>query len=212
MQIELKNLGKRYRYEWILKNMNFRFNQGEAYAVLGHNGSGKSTLMQILSGFLSPSTGKIIYTDKEKLIDINAIYRYVSFTAPYTELVEELTLKEAIAFHVKFKPLMHGMNSYEFLELLQLPKSAHDKSIQFFSSGMKQRLKLALSILSECPVLLLDEPSITLDREGVNWYKGLLRDYALGKKLLVIASNVEEDIQDCSQRLSIADFKVESRK
>jgi ABC-type molybdenum transport system ATPase subunit/photorepair protein PhrA len=60
--------------------------------------------------------------------------------------------------------------------------------------------------------LLLDEPSITLDREGVNWYKGLLRDYALGKKLLVIASNVEEDIQDCSQRLSIADFKVESRK
>ena len=208
MQIELKNLGKRYRYEWILKNMNFRFQQGESYAVLGHNGSGKSTLMQILSGFLSPSAGKIIFTDKEKIIDINAIYRYVTFTAPYTELVEELTLKEAINFHLKFKPLVHGMKSAELLELLQLPNSAHDKPIQFFSSGMKQRLKLALSILSDCPVLLLDEPSITLDREGVNWYRGLLRDYALGKKLLVIASNVEEDVQDCSQRLSIADFKV----
>lgn len=207
MQIELKNLGKRYRYEWILKNMNFQFQTGQSYAVLGHNGSGKSTLMQILSGFLSPSAGKIIYSDKEKIIDVNAIYRQVTFAAPYTELIEELTLKEAIAFHVKFKPLVNAMKAGEFLELLQFSKSADDKPIQFFSSGMKQRLKLALSILSDSPVLLLDEPSITLDREGVNWYRGLLRDYALGKKLLVIASNVEEDVQECNHRLSITDFK-----
>ncbi len=187
--------------------MNFQFHAAQSYAVLGHNGSGKSTLMQILSGFLSPSAGKIIFSDKDKVIDINAIYRQVTFAAPYTELIEELTLKEAIAFHVKFKPFVNDMKHGEFLELLQLPKTAHDKAIQFFSSGMKQRLKLALSILSDCPILLLDEPSITLDKEGVNWYRGLLREYALGKKLLVIASNVEEDVQECSQRISITDFK-----
>ncbi len=212
MQIELKNLGKRYRYEWILKNVNFQFRGGESFAVLGHNGSGKSTLMQILSGFLSPSSGKIIYTENDKLIDINSVYRKVAFTAPYTELIEELTLKEAIAFHAKFKPLANGMKRDDLLNLLQFPKSAHDKAIQFFSSGMKQRLKLALSILSDCPVLLLDEPSITLDREGVNWYRNLLKEYALGKKLVVIASNVEEDLQDCDQSISITDFKVDNRR
>ncbi len=212
MQIELKNLGKRYRYEWILKNVNFQFRGGESCAVLGHNGSGKSTLMQILSGFLSPSSGKIIYTENDKLIDINSVYRKVAFTAPYTELIEELTLKEAIAFHAKFKPLANGMKRDDLLDLLQFPKSAHDKAIQFFSSGMKQRLKLALSILSDCPVLLLDEPSITLDREGVNWYRNLLKEYALGKKLVVIASNVEEDLQDCDHSISITDFKVDNRR
>jgi ABC-type multidrug transport system ATPase subunit len=56
---------------------------------------------------------------------------------------------------------------------------------------------------------LLDEPSITLDREGVNWYRNLLKEYALGKKLVVIASNIEEDVQDCSQSINITDFKVE---
>lgn len=212
MQIELKNLGKRYRYEWILKNVNFQLRGGESCAVSGHNGSGKSTLMQILSGFLSPSSGKIIYTENDKLIDINSVYKKVAFTAPYTELIEELTLKEAIAFHAKFKPLANGMKRDDLLDLLQFPKSAHDKAIQFFSSGMKQRLKLALSILSDCPVLLLDEPSITLDREGVNWYRNLLKEYALGKKLVVIASNVEEDLQDCDQSISITDFKVDNRR
>lgn len=212
MQIELKNLGKRYRYEWILKNMNYQFRGGESYAVLGHNGSGKSTLMQILSGFLSPSSGRIIYNENDKLIDVNSVYRKVTFAAPYTELIEELTLKESIAFHKKFKPLINGLERNEMLELLQFPKSAHDKAVQFFSSGMKQRLKLALSILSDCPVLLLDEPSITLDREGVNWYRNLLKEYALGKKLVVIASNIEEDVQDCSQSINITDFKVENRR
>ena len=207
MHIELKDLGKRYRYEWILKNMNFQFQEGESYAVLGNNGSGKSTLMQILSGYLSPSTGKIIYKEDNKVIDVNGIYRYVTFTSPYTELIEELTLKESLSFHMKFKPLVNGMKRSDVLDLLQLHKNAQDKAVQFFSSGMKQRLKLALSILSDCPVLLLDEPTITLDREGVNWFRNLLKEYAIGKKLLVIASNVEEDIQDCSHKINITDFK-----
>jgi ABC-type multidrug transport system ATPase subunit len=207
MQIELKNLGKRYRYEWILKNMNFQFQSRESYAVLGHNGSGKSTFMQILSGYLSPSAGKIIYTLDNKVIDINVIYRYITFASPYTELIDELTLKESIAFHTKFKPLLNDLKKSDVLELMKFPRNAHDKAVQFFSSGMKQRLKLALSILSDCPILLLDEPTITLDREGINWYKNLLAEYAIGKKLLVIASNVEEDIQACKHKISIADFK-----
>jgi ABC-type multidrug transport system ATPase subunit len=207
MQIELKALSKRYRYEWILKKMDFTFMESESYAVLGHNGSGKSTLMQLLSGFLSPSSGKIIFSNGAKTLDINEVYRHVAFAAPYTELVEELTLMESVRFHMNFKPLMKGLNIEDVPDMMQLPKNARDKAVQFFSSGMKQRLKLALAILSDCQVLLLDEPTITLDREGVAWYREMLKEYALGKKLVVIASNVEEDVQGCKQRLNILDFK-----
>lgn len=207
IDIELKQLSKRYRYEWILKKMDFHFYSGESYAVLGHNGSGKSTLMQMLSGFLSPSSGKIVFKKDSKILDINQVYREVSFAAPYTELVEELTLEEAIHFHVKFKTLMKGLRPSDALELMQLPKSAAKKPVQFFSSGMKQRLKLALAILSDCPLLLLDEPTITLDREGIAWYRALLQNYALGEKLLIIASNVEEDVAVCTERLDILQYK-----
>jgi ABC-type multidrug transport system ATPase subunit len=207
MQIELKQVSKRYRYEWILKKMDYQFFATESYAVLGHNGSGKSTLMQMLSGFLSPSSGRIIFSENNKILDINQVYKCVSFAAPYTELVEELTLEESLQFQQKFKHFVAGLTVNSVLELLQLPKTAKNKPVQFFSSGMKQRLKLALAILSDTPVLLLDEPTITLDTQGISWYRMLLQDYALGKKLVIIASNVEEDVRGCSQQLDILAYK-----
>jgi ABC-type multidrug transport system ATPase subunit len=207
MQIELKQVSKRYRYEWILKKMDYQFLATESYAVLGHNGSGKSTLMQMLSGFLSPSSGRIIFSENNKILDINQVYKCVSFAAPYTELVEELTLEESLQFQQKFKHFVAGLTVNSVLELLQLPKTAKNKPVQFFSSGMKQRLKLALAILSDTPVLLLDEPTITLDTQGISWYRKLLQDYALGKKLVIIASNVEEDVRGCNRKLDILEYK-----
>jgi len=207
LQIELQQVSKRYRYEWILRKMDYRFSDMGSYAILGHNGSGKSTLMQLLSGFLSPSSGKVVFSLKDKVLDINSVYKHVSFAAPYTELIEELTLEESVQFHQNFKPLISGMTTATVLDLLKLPQSARQKPVQFFSSGMKQRLKLALAFLSDTPVLLLDEPTITLDREGVAWYGHLLEQYALGKRLVVIASNVEEDLAGCQERVDILQYK-----
>jgi ABC-type multidrug transport system ATPase subunit len=207
LQIELQQVSKRYRYEWILRKMDFRFSAGESYAVLGHNGSGKSTLMQLLSGFLSPSSGKVIFSLHDKVLDINSVYKHISFAAPYTELIEELTLEESLRFHQSFKPLVSGMTTAKMLDLLKLPQSARQKPVQFFSSGMKQRLKLALAFLSDTPVLLLDEPTITLDREGVAWYRYLLEEYALTKRLVIVASNVEEDLAGCQTRVDILQYK-----
>lgn len=208
MQIELKNLSKRYRYEWIFRDLSYTFEEGASYAIQGHNGSGKSTLLQILSGYLSPSKGDINFIDNGKAIDLNKVYRSVAFCSPYMELIEELSLKEALAFHQRFKPLANGIGSKEVLDLIQLPKSAQNKAIQFFSSGMKQRLKLALAFLSDSTVLLLDEPTITLDQTGVSWYRDLLENYALNKRLVIIASNVLSDFEGCEHQLNILDYKT----
>jgi ABC-type multidrug transport system ATPase subunit len=208
MQIELNNLSKRYRYEWIFRDLSYTFEAGSSYAIHGHNGSGKSTLLQILSAYLSPSEGSIKFIENGRAVDLNKVYRSISFCSPYMELIEELSLKEALAFHQRFKPLAKGVEAKDILALIQLPKSAQNKSIQFFSSGMKQRLKLALAFLSDSSVLLLDEPTITLDQEGVRWYRDLLENYALGERLVVIASNVLSDFEGCEHELNILDYKT----
>ena len=206
MNIQLVDTGKRYRFEWIFKALDYNFEMGKGYAVLGNNGAGKSTLMQVLSGHLSLSRGAISYQKDEQPIDADLVYKNLSFAAPYIELIEEFTLQESIDFHWKFKKM--NCSKKELLERLQYPKSAYKKAIKFFSSGMQQRLKLALTICSKTSLLLLDEPTITLDKTAIEWYVELLKEYAYAEdRLTIIASNVEADFQGCSERLNILDYK-----
>ena len=215
--IELNALGKRFRYEWIFKNLSHTFENGKSYAVLGPNGSGKSTLMKILSGHLTPSAGHITFYNHDKKTDGDAVYPLISYAAPYIDLIEELTLSEIIAFHSRFKPLskkLSGSNSTAkttaLIDLLGFQKSKN-KEIRFFSSGMKQRLKLALAVCSETPILLLDEPTTNLDAQGVAWYQNLVKDYVLDistqQRLVIVASNIEHDYLFCDEKLDILGYK-----
>ena len=133
------------------------------------------------------------------------MYRHLAYAAPYIELIEELSLWEALQFHLRFKPLLHEMSPDDMLELLRFTK-ARDKAIREFSSGMKQRLKLALAICSNTPLLLLDEPTTNLDKEGVAWYRNLIDNFG-ADRLLVVASNVDVDFDFCEERVGILDYK-----
>lgn len=211
MNISLQQLGKRYRFEWIFKDLTLDLQAGQGYAILGSNGSGKSTLMQVLSGYLSASRGKIIYTEAGEKIDHGTAYQALSFAAPYIDLIEEFTLKEAIAFHYKFKPML--LPQKELLQLLDYPKSTFSKQIKYFSSGMQQRLKLALAICSDTSLLLLDEPTITLDQQAISWYVQVLKQYAYSpSRLTIIASNVAEDFEGCQHQINILDYKKRPKK
>ncbi|MCC7244943.1 MAG: ABC transporter ATP-binding protein [Saprospiraceae bacterium] len=203
--MQLKDCGKRYRFDWIFKGVNTQFSSGERYAILGPNGSGKSTLLKVLSGHLSPSRGSVNFFRHGNALEIDAVWRHVSYAAPYIELIEELTLDEAIDFHARLKPLSPGFDKERIHDLLQLPKT-RQKEIRFFSSGMKQRVKLALAVCSDTPLLLLDEPATNLDTQGIAWYQQLLEKYA-GDKLLIIASNDPHDAQICPRHLMITDYK-----
>ena len=205
MQIKLEKVSKRYRFEWIIKKLSYTFEGGQAYAILGPNGSGKSTLMRMLSGYLSPSKGKVIFSDDKKVLEADQVFKKIGYAAPYIDLIEELTLTEAIQFHQRFKPFYKDIQADTIHDLLKFKKSKH-KQIKFFSSGMKQRLKLALACATDTPILLLDEPTTNLDAQGVDWYLSLIEDF--GKdRLIVVASNIEHDYGFCGQHLNILDYK-----
>ncbi|MCC6724863.1 MAG: ABC transporter ATP-binding protein [Saprospiraceae bacterium] len=205
MQIKLEQVSKRYRYEWIFKGVDYQFVAGSRTAITGPNGSGKSTLMKVLSGHLSPTKGQAEFIAEGEKIGADDVYQQVAYAAPYIELIEEFTLAEAIDFHQKFKPLLSGIRTEEVLDLLAFPK-AKDKQVRHFSSGMKQRLKLALAACSASSLLLLDEPTTNLDAQGVDWYLALMERF-IGDKTVVVASNMPVDYGFCSELIDILKYK-----
>jgi ABC-type multidrug transport system ATPase subunit len=205
MTITLNNIGRRFNRDWIFRGIDHTFSPGESYAILGPNGSGKSTLLQVLNGSLSPSVGTINYTLQDKPVEISQVFNYLSFAAPYLEVIEEFTLSEMVDFHFKFKNYKQGLDKRQLIELLNLPKSEH-KLIRYFSSGMKQRLKLILAFCADTPMLMLDEPTSNLDTQGVDWYLSLVERFATDR-LTIICSNQEHEYGFCRHRLSISDYK-----
>lgn len=205
MRIELKSVSKRYRNEWVLRQVELALQTPQRYAVTGPNGSGKSTLLRLISGQLSPSKGQVSFFQEGRSVDPALVYRHLSFAAPYMELIEEFTLQEAIAFHTRFKPLTGDLSVSGLIDLLNFQKAA-GKQIRFFSSGMKQRLRLALAICSESRLLLLDEPTTNLDAQGIAWYRALIDAYG-GDRLIIVASNTEVDYAFCTEYIDILQFK-----
>jgi ABC-type multidrug transport system ATPase subunit len=207
MQIYLTAASKRFNKEWIFSNLDFNFVAGQHYALIGNNGSGKSTLLQIIAGYIGLTKGQINWmNDFGQSIDSTNIYQHISIAAPYLELVEEFTALEQIAFHQQFKSIQSDIQAIDILEKIGLSKAA-DKQIRNFSSGMKQRLKLALAIFDQAPILLLDEPCSNLDQEGIQTYHQLMQAYAL-QKLIIVASNDPQEYQFCTQQLALSDFKI----
>ena len=205
MKIILENIGRRFNRDWIFRKVDYTFNQAEAYAILGPNGSGKSTLLQVVNSSLTPSAGKISFFEDDKLLDIETVYQQLSLAAPYLELIEEFTLAEMIDFHFKFKSFLPGTDKTVVIDLLNLPGSKN-KAIRYFSSGMKQRLKLALAFCSDTKMLMLDEPTSNLDTQGVDWYLNLVEKFAVNR-LTIICSNQPHEYSFCKQTLNIVDYK-----
>ena len=202
IQISLQDAGKRFNKDWIFKDLNCQFEMGQHYALIGNNGSGKSTLLQIISGYATLSKGKIDWSE----YDATTIFQQVSLAAPYLELIEEFTTLEQIEFHEKFKPLRKDLSTANMIEMIGLTAATH-KQIRYYSSGMKQRLKLALAIFSETPILLLDEPCSNLDKEGYALYHELIQKYAL-HKLIIVGSNDTQEYDFCTKYINLLDYKV----
>lgn len=212
MEIILSNTGKRFNREWVFRNFNYTFQPGKSYAITGPNGSGKSTLLQTIAGAIAPSEGTVEYskaskklkTENSKLETENA-YQYISIAAPYLEVIEEMTATEFLEFHASFKPLLKTVTLPQILEITGL-QAAPNKQIRFYSSGMKQRIKLAQAIFSDVAVVLLDEPCTNLDASGYALYHQLINEYC-GNKLIIVSSNDLNEYDFCSNHISILDYK-----
>ncbi|MES2704403.1 MAG: ABC transporter ATP-binding protein [Bacteroidota bacterium] len=210
MTITLEHISKRFQKHWIFKDVSYTFAAPGAYALLGPNGSGKSTLLRIIAGMQTPSkvgtAGKLVITgDNGETISAEQLFSYVSFCAPGQEIVEELTLREFLDFHFSFKKMLPGMTVDTIIAMTGLATAA-DKPIGDYSSGMKQRVKLAQAIFSNTPVLLLDEPCTNLDQKGVEQYHGWIETYSKGR-LVIVASNDEREYFFCKEQIVIEDYK-----
>ena len=188
MQLKANQIGKRYKEQVVIRPTDIEIKTPGVRVILGGNGSGKSTLMKMLAGMLSPSKGKITYlTDAGEVIPPDKQYQHIAFAGPYHEVVEEMHLREFLNFTTVFRPFRDGISVSKCIELMEL--SGHsDKLIAEFSSGMKQKLKLALALYSDADVLFLDEPVSHLDARAIKWYQAYLAEAAL-TKIIFVASN-----------------------
>ena len=205
MKIKLTKVGKRFNREWIFRNLNFEFQSEKSYSITGANGSGKSTLLQIIAGATTFNEGAIEYFSEEKKIEEEKIFNHVSLAAPYLELVEEMTLIEFLQFHSSLKSWQPSMDSKKIISIINLDDALH-KQIRYFSSGMKQRVKLAQAIFSNVSIVLLDEPCTNLDSEGIQLYKKLVRDYCKNR-MLIISSNDTQEYDFCDERIEMKNYK-----
>ncbi|HET8572470.1 MAG TPA: ABC transporter ATP-binding protein [Edaphocola sp.] len=203
--IYLSQIGKRFRQQWIFKGLSYTFEYPGVYGILGQNGSGKSTLLRIIAGMQSATVGQCRYEINRRLIDPERFYRHLSYCAPALSVVEEMTLMEFLHFHFSFKKMLPGISVDKIIELLEF-KKVRNTFIHDFSSGMKQRVKLAQAFFADTEVLLLDEPCSNLDEKGIQLYEQLLDQYA-PNRLVLIASNMEREYFPARHLLSVEDFK-----
>ena len=203
MEINLTNTGKRFNLDWIFRHFNYNFSSQNSYAIIGSNGSGKSTLLQTIAGAITLSEGSIDYILHQQKIDPQKAYLNLSIATPYLELIEEMTSLEFLDFHQHFKPLSTDIKS--ILEEVGLTNATH-KQIRYYSSGMKQRLKLAQAFFSKTEVLLLDEPCTNLDATGIKLYQSLIEKYSQNR-LVIVSSNDLNEYEFCKERISIEDYK-----
>jgi len=206
MTISLSDAGKRFNYDWIFRHFTYTLRTGNQYAIVGPNGSGKSTLLQAIAGYSWLSEGTLIATDPNgKLIPDDKLFEQIAIAAPYLDVVEEMTLLEFLSFQEKFHPFRTGTDPESICTKLGLQNARH-KQIRYFSSGMKQRVKLGQALFAAKPIVLLDEPCTNLDADGIELYHELLTELT-ADKLLVICSNDENEIRSCNERIDIRDYK-----
>jgi len=205
LTIDLTDLGKKFNSEWIFRKMSYTFHPGLIYAITGPNGSGKSTLLQILWGQMPPSHGTLRYSNRSRVIPVDDIFKHISVATPYMDLIEEFTLLEQLRFHFALRPSWPGLNELGMLDRMSL-SHAKNKFIGNFSSGMRQRVKLALAFFTRADILFLDEPGTNLDSQAFEWYLEQLTQLS-SHSLVFIASNQSSEYPANAQKIDIMSYK-----
>lgn len=183
---------KRFNNAPLFTATSFELNSGDIVAITGANGSGKSTLLKMLAGVLMPTKGSVVYTVDTKKIAREDYQPFLGYAAPYLELYAELTAVEHLLFvsELKGKSLDTG-EAISILTSLGLdPAVAHsDRQVKQYSSGMQQRVKLAMAFALAPRFIFLDEPSSNLDIAGIDRLFHHIKESAADDAIVIIATN-----------------------
>ena len=202
--IEVINLSKSYKSKKAVENINFKINENEIIGLLGPNGCGKTTTIGMMLGLIKPTEGKILMDN----CDINSfkkikILSEVNFASPYIELPKKLTVKQNLEVYGRLYDVKNLSSKIEYLtEKLRLNEIIY-KITGELSSGQKNRVSLAKSIINDPAVLLLDEPTASLDPETGDFVRSFLEDYQKETEasILLASHNMNEVERLCSSVL-----------
>jgi heme exporter protein A len=195
------NLKKVFNRRAIFEGISFVLQPQQTLLVTGPNGSGKSTLVKIISGVLTPTSGELEVTlDGRNGIPI--LHSLIGLVSPYLQMYDEFSPRENLQFALSVR----GMSSsfiriQSLLERLQL-RGRIDDPVRTFSSGMKQRVKLAFALIHQPPILILDEPMANLDANGIDLVKGIM-DEQRNQGILVVATNDTTDVDRFDFRVDL---------
>jgi ABC-2 type transport system ATP-binding protein len=211
INIVLSNCGKNYHRTWLYRGVDLEIliKPNCSYAILGPNGAGKSTFTLMLTGQVSPTEGSLIWKSEDQIIEEHERQDYYSLASPALELPEEFTIDEWFHFHSSLKPFSSDITVNKIIELCEFPSKIKNKPLMHYSSGMKQRIKLCLSILGNEPLSILDEPLTNLDTKGIELYQTLIKEYQ-SKKCFIVASNREDEYYFCNEKFTIGQNQLVS--
>lgn len=203
--LSVQHISKKYHEKnWIFKDFSIELETGNSCAILGANGSGKSTLIKLLSGYVTPSEGKISFKIDQQEIDGEHYFQHVSMAAPWFELIEDFTLEEYLSFHRKFRKIIHQLSNDDLLQIANLTH-AKKLAIRDFSSGMKQRVRLLFAFFTESDILLLDEPTANLDSQNISWYQTLIQEYTKNRMTFIASNHIRHEYDFCQKKYEIVD-------
>ena len=201
--LEILDLGKNYNNKIAVNKISFKVKKNEVVGILGPNGCGKTTTIGMILGLLKPSYGKVLINGNEIEKNRVNLLNQLNFISPYIELPKKLTVKQNLEVYARLYDVKNLNEKIDYLsEKLKL-KNMLNKITGELSSGQKNRVSLAKSIINDPSVLLLDEPTASLDPETGDYIRGFLEEYQNEKKAsIVIAShNMLEVERLCSSVL-----------
>jgi len=215
MTIEIKNLSKEYNNILAVKNINFKINKGSIVGLLGPNGCGKTTTIGMMLGLIKPTSGTVFINglNIENENNRTKILEKVNFISPYVELPKKLTVEENLKVYGK----LYGVNNLQDkisdlmkqLNLFELKKRKTGE----LSSGQKNRVSLAKALINDPEILLLDEPTASLDPDVGDYIRSFIEDFASnkGSTILLASHNMNEVERLCHEVMMMKNGEIIDR-
>ena len=208
--VEVKNLRKNYGEKEAVKSISFKINEDEILGLLGPNGSGKTTTIGMMLGLLKPTSGDILIEGEKIEENRIEILKKINFISPYIELPKKLTVKQNLIVFGKLYKIKKLEERIDYLTSKLRLEDILNRITGELSSGQKNRASLAKSLINDPKVLLLDEPTASLDPEIGDFIRSFLENYKKEKKIsiLLASHNMSEVTRLCKSILMMKDGKL----
>ena len=210
LAIEINNLSKQYRNTLAVKNINFKINKGAIIGLLGPNGCGKSTTIGMMLGLIKPTSGTVVINGQNIENNRTSLLEKMNFISPYVELPKKLTVEE----NLKVYGRLYGVKNlkdriYNLMKKLNLTQFITRKTGEL-SSGQKNRVSLAKALINDPEILLLDEPTASLDPDVGDYIREIIEDFAANKgtTILLASHNMNEVERLCDEVMMMKNGEI----